>query len=320
VSDYYGPMGEAEILDVTEQEYHADPCEVPSLSSSIAKLMVEESPEKAWTAHPRLGGVARRNEPVIELDEPDESKPEPKRSSKAMDAGKVVHRLLLGRGADFVGVDAKDWRTNAAKEARKAAEAEGKVALLKERLAGLRRAADAIGERLDREFNIRFAGRSEVVVTWRERVFLTDDAEVVCRGMFDHLFLEEATVIDLKTCYSANPDDCAKAISDHGYHIQRGAYTSALRKLVPAMAGHEDFINVFAELKPPYAVFPTRMDGNFRKIGDVLWQHAVRRWHECTQSGKWPGYADGQIAVVSPKTWVLKEALARGIEVDAEAW
>jgi hypothetical protein len=39
---------------INAEKYHADPCVVPSLSSSIAKILLRESARKAWFSHPRL--------------------------------------------------------------------------------------------------------------------------------------------------------------------------------------------------------------------------------------------------------------------------
>ena len=51
---------DAGIHDIPPREYHADPCPAPSLSRSIAKLLVERSPAHAYAAHPRLGGPRNR--------------------------------------------------------------------------------------------------------------------------------------------------------------------------------------------------------------------------------------------------------------------
>lgn len=87
----------ARILNVSEAAYHADPCPSPSLSQSIAHTLITQSPRHARLEHPRLGGQQRA-------------------STKAMDEGAILHKLLLGAGADFEMVVADDWRTKAAKE------------------------------------------------------------------------------------------------------------------------------------------------------------------------------------------------------------
>src|SRR6185503_15222345 len=99
------------ILNCSIDEYHNDPCETPSLSASIAKLLIDKSPMHAHAAHPRFGG-------------------EKYESSAAQDAGTLIHRLLLGAGKDIETIDADDYRTNAAKAARDAAKAAGRIPVL----------------------------------------------------------------------------------------------------------------------------------------------------------------------------------------------
>ena len=43
--------------NVTAKDYHADCCESVSLNSTIAKILVSQSPKHAWLKHPRLGGA-----------------------------------------------------------------------------------------------------------------------------------------------------------------------------------------------------------------------------------------------------------------------
>src|SRR5438132_1009339 len=93
----------ARFLDCTQAEYFADPCEQPSLSVSIATELILRSPLHAWQIHPRLGGLRRP-------------------TTEAMENGTLIHALLLGKGENRIAVlDVKDFRTNAAKEARDAA-------------------------------------------------------------------------------------------------------------------------------------------------------------------------------------------------------
>src|SRR5260221_5320495 len=42
------------LYDIADADYHADCCAVPSLSSSIVKLLDQQTPLHAWQAHPRL--------------------------------------------------------------------------------------------------------------------------------------------------------------------------------------------------------------------------------------------------------------------------
>jgi hypothetical protein len=96
------------IYNLTAENYHADPAPVASLSSSIANILIDQSPLHAYLAHPRLNLRYQREE------------------DSRFDLGSAAHMMLLERREDkIVRVQAKDWRTNAAKDARAAAQATG---------------------------------------------------------------------------------------------------------------------------------------------------------------------------------------------------
>lgn len=292
-----GVADSARILNVSFNEYHRDPLPEPSLSKSIAKLMLSPScPRRAWAAHPRLGGYTGPR-------------------TRAQDEGTIIHMLLLGKGDDVVEIDADSYRTNAAKAARDAAEACGKIPVLAERMGEIKDAANHLREELAQGGYV-FNGQSEVPFTWRERLYCSD-VEVTCRGMFDHLFLSEGVAWDLKKVASAHPDECAKHIANYAGDIQHAAYLSGLVKLNPRIR-RPDFVFLFVEIEPPYCWTAVRLDGQFRALGQAKWDRAVRLWHECISRGKeaqhWPGYADG-VATVSPKPWELVRAQEEGMEI-----
>lgn len=264
----------------TGDEYFADPCKVPSLSSSIANVLDGVSPLHAWSQHPKFGGVSRA-------------------PTKALDNGSLSHALLLGAGKDIVVVDAPDFRTNAAKEKRDAARAVGKLPVL---LVDYEAACVTAGILRGRfkDLGIVLDGESETAALWTETA--ANGAQVQCRGMMDHLKLP--TVYDLKSARSAHPEAIRRHVESYGYALQRAAYVSAIEHIRPELAGRVDFVFVFYELEPPFAVTPVRLSGAFRQLGERAWRRAVNRWEECLRTNAWPGYAEGVIEV-EPTQWAL---------------
>lgn len=281
----------ARILDVTEAEYHADPCASPSLSQSIAHTLITESPRHAWLAHPRLGGNAERF------------------ASKVMEEGQILHKLLLGAGAQFEMVVAPDWRTNAAKEARDAIIADGKIAVLAHNFKKLQIAADRIFKNAANQ-GFPFGGRSELAIEFTDYAdSWSRTREVLCRCRIDQV-TDEHTIYDVKKVESANPKEITRCIVEYGYDIQAHAYTHAYEQLVADAVGRSRFVFLFCETDPPYEVVPAVLDGAFREIGRTRWQKALTLWEQLLAEGSWPwpGYADGAITLVPPQ-WVVSQEL-----------
>ena len=56
------------IYELSAEEYHADPCPTPSLSSSIARTLLASSPHHAWWEHPRFNpGRVREEDEKFDL-------------------------------------------------------------------------------------------------------------------------------------------------------------------------------------------------------------------------------------------------------------
>lgn len=278
----------ARILDVSVAQYHADPCPTPSLSASLAKVLIDQSPRHAYAAHPRMGGL--RREPT-----------------DAMDRGTLGHRLLLGKGADVEELHFADFRTNACKEQRDAARAAGRIPVLSHALAEALEMTDAHRQGLA-AYGVHLTGDSEVAFAWEERVFCAD-VTIQARCMMDHVIVSDGVIFDVKIVASANPEVCAKNMSSYGYDVQHAAYTSCLRSYRPELSGRERMVFLFCESEPPYVVQPIVPDGQFKALGQARWDRAVRTWHECMKSGRWPGYSD-QVVTVSPAVWALNREMS----------
>ena len=108
------------IYTIPHDVYHQDPCPTPSLSSSVAKVLLRQSPAHAAMQHPKL------NNNYVNAE------------SSRFDLGTIAHALLLEDDSSrLITIEADDWRTKAAKEARDAARAEGKIPILTKQAAHL---------------------------------------------------------------------------------------------------------------------------------------------------------------------------------------
>lgn len=252
-------MNARELL-IEPAEYHADPCETPSLSCSIALTLLERSALHAHHEHPKFGG--HRSAP-----------------SDRMEQGTLIHRVLLRKGAELEPIEAKDWRTKAARAAREEAREAGKIPVLAAALTNAERAARVIAERLA-DLDIVLEGESEMVIAWQEA---TKHGPIWCRAMLDHV--DAATVYDVKCT-----EDVGRA--EHlvgGFALQGHVYPRALELLDPQIAGRVDFVLLFVEPSPPYAVRPLRLDGITRAYGAERWAAACAKWGRCLATNEWKG-------------------------------
>ena len=267
----------ARLLGSTPAEYRQHKTDIPCLSQSVAHTLVTQSPLHAWSEHPKLGNQR-------------------KAWSKEQDVGTLIHKLLLGKGSEIEVIEADDFRTKKAQEARDHAIENHRVPILAHKYASLETAADKIRFNL-RQCGVELTGESEVGIEW-------DEDGVLCRGMFDHVLLDRGIIYDLKKTESAHPNALSRSMMNYGYPIQHAAYTSALAALKPELAGAIDFVFLFVEVEPPYAVFAGRPDGVLRELGLRQWNYAVRLWGECLASNEWPGYGSS-VGTIQAPTWAL---------------
>jgi hypothetical protein len=200
------------------------------------------------------------------------------------------HKQLLGAGAGVVEIDAKDWRTNAAKAAKAEAHANGLVPLLSKDLATVHEMADALRSHPEAAALLApGSGEPEQVVVWQDH-----DTGVWCRAMFDWLRRRPPTgrriLVDYKTCASAEPGDINKAVGNFGYHQQAEWYRDAARWLDGTDPG---FLFIFQERTPPYLVTVAELDPVARRIGAARNRWARQTYAHCMAADVWPSYVNG---------------------------
>lgn len=290
----------ARIIECTEDEYFADPCEVPSLSQSIANILLSKSALHAWTAHPKLGKAS--NADATDGDE--------EIDTAALADGKIIHKLLLGSGAQIEVIDGfDDFRKKAAQEARDFARSIGRVPILRHKYDALAETADALRTGLEAEHGIRLDGQSEVAFEWDE---IGEHAQPVrCRCRMDHVKIDQGVILDVKKIRSAHPDMCRKHMETYGYDTQWAAYTRALAAFRPDLRGRIDMRFLFLELDPPYAITPITPSGQFREIGEMRWDRAVNLWGRCLATSRWPSYTDRLISL-EPSPWYVQQEMGNG--------
>lgn len=281
-----------ELLTVPASVYHADEVtDGPTLSASVAKVLLNQSPRHAWTKHPRLNPDYKRDD-------------DPK-----YDVGNIFHAVFL-EGRDVVEPLAfTDWRTNVAKEMREEARAAGKIPLLTAQWQEVQAMLNAVRAQLPMLAIEMFTdGQPEVPVTW-------EDDGVTCRALIDWLRDDYTAIHDVKTTSrSADPESWKRTLFSIGADVQVAMNKRAVRA---ATGVDPDFVFLVCETQPPYAIKPVRLAASALAVAEDKVNWALKTWRQCLESGDWPAY-DGDVYEVEvfpwdearwlEKTWVEAEA------------
>lgn len=254
------------VLGLSADDYHADLVDPdrPTLSSSIAQILCDRSPAHARAAHPRLATT-----PVVV-------------EAKHYDVGSAVHSLLLEPETALVcRVEAKDWKTKAAQEARVAARELGLIPLLDRDADKVEACVAAIRPQLE-AFNAApafLAGQIERTLVWERD-------GVLCRARPDSLLPD--AVDDLKTATSALPRKWTRTISDHGYDLQAAMYLDGVEAVLGTRSVQWRWVVV--EPYPPFAVTVVVPGADVLEVGRAKFLYALKWWRKCLDSGVWPAY------------------------------
>jgi hypothetical protein len=291
------------IYDMPAEAYHADPCPIPSLSSSVARTLLARSPKHAWTEHPRLN-------PRYESEE-----------KKEFDLGKAAHALLL-EGEDRMQVIPFDsYRKAEAQVQRDAARAAGKHPVLEANYQAVvemvAAAKLAIAANRDLSGLTLADGKAEQTLVWQE-------GEVWCRARLDWIDTRDLSLfIDYKTTSaSAHPDDFVRTLISNGYDFQDAFY----RRGLAAVRGREGSRCVFLvqEVEPPYACSFPALSPAFLELARDKVDEAVATWTECMRTQEWPAYPTG-ICYLEPPAWHVtrweeRRAVQQGNPTTTRRW
>ena len=274
---------------IPADEYHADPAPEPSLTSSVARLLLSRSPLHAKTGHPRLNPDFEREE------------------DEKFDLGTAVHALLLENEAAIELIEADDWRTKAAREQRDAARAAGRIPMLPSQVMATHAMVMAVRTQLA-EFHVSplpfDAGMPEQTLVWQ------DEGGVWCRARVDWLHDGYVAVDDLKTTSrSASPVEWSRTLFSMGYDVQAAFYLRGVKALTNIDA---EFRLVVAEAQPPYAVSVLSLEPSALELATDKVTWAIRKWGACIESGDWQGYPR-EVAYAEMPGW----AEAQWLEFDA---
>lgn len=259
------------LISETMQEYHAR----KALSAGMAWQIVNDCPAQAWWES---------------CFNPDFVRDE----ARHFDFGTAAHLAILEPhelARRIVEIDAENYRSKAAQEARDRAYLEGRVPLLvgdNAMLSGLRMAIEQSAAA-----HLFFGeGYSESSYTW-------EWDGVPCKARVDRL--AQGHLIDLKTANSASPQAFQRAMIRDGHHLRAAWYIDGWRK-----TGNNDrpYLFVVVAKTPPHLVSVLQLDEQSIEWGRRLYRKALTTFRQCQETNVWPGYTQEEPSVVTLPAWL----------------
>lgn len=257
-----------------------------AFSSGLAQTLLDRSPLHAWTESPWNHARVRDDSGVADL-------------------GTFAHACLLEGGtSSLVVVDAPDWRTKAAQQARDDARAAGKLPILERKVSEVWTMVKAAQE---------FVASSEIAGIFdsgeAESTILFDADGVHCKIRPDWLTADRKICLSYKTSPgSANPDSWIRTQLP-GYDIGIRLYGLGV-DTVTGSTNQCQVVTLCQEQKPPYSCSLIGLAPAWQALAEAKLSTALATWKSCLEAGKWPAYPP-RIHWAEPRPWQIAEAEER---------
>lgn len=296
-------------INMPPAEYYADPHPVgPSLTQSVAKVLLDSCPAHAWRVHPRGGNAphketdAQRRGNLVDaivcgtFEETYEIGPKGEVDEQLVAAvldGTVAakYAVLPAKWPNFSFKAAREWQAEREAEGYKVIKPAGLA--LAEHEAEIRRRGKQRVEPIE-------LARARAIAAAAQRFFTDGDLQVSalwlqedvpCRARLDYLRVQggRALIRDLKTAWSASAGAIRRSFSAYGYDVQGAAYTAAVEHLVPSV--REITVEfVYVETFDPYLTRIVPLSSSKAELGRRKWQWAVSKWGQCLRAQRFAGY------------------------------
>jgi hypothetical protein len=257
-----------------------------AFSAGLAQTLLDKSPLHAWTESPWNPDRVRDD-------------------NSTADIGTFSHACLLEGGtSSLVVVDAPDWRTKAAQQARDDARAAGKLPILERKVSEvwtMVKAAQA------------FVASSEIAGVFStgeaESTIIFDVDDMRCKVRPDWLTADRRICLSFKTTPgSAAPDSWIRTQLP-GYDTGIVLYERGVRSIAD-MHGDCRVVTLVQEQKPPYSCSLIGLAPAWQALAKAKLSVALATWKSCLEAGKWPAYSP-RIHWAEPRAWMLAEAEER---------
>jgi hypothetical protein len=247
-----------------------------ALSAGMAWTMVTECPAQAWYESPW-------NPEFIE------------KNGEDLDVGTMAHIAVLEPhlfDERVAIITANDWRTQAARNLRQEAYAEGKVPLLEKQFHLVTRLRLQLWESAAAELLFGADGMSEHAWEW-------EWDGVPCKAKVDRFArIGRGMLVDLKTAATPSPAAFQREMVLRGHHLRAAWYLDGWDKFYGDVDCYRFVVIGKAE---PHLISVYQLDDSALQRGRTLYRHALSLFRQCQDAGVWPGY-EGQRAAGEKNT------------------
>lgn len=263
--------------DFPEADYFADPCPQPSLTQSIAKVLIDQSELHARFQHPKLA-------PSSETDEPEKYD-----AAKAI--GNAVHAVMIGRGREIAVAPFDSWRTDKAKAFREKTETAGKLVVLEKHMLVAHEMTLAAKLQINNVAAVEPALLDAFVNGAGEVVAVAEVDGIWLRTLID--WMASPTVLfDFKsTGRSVAPHAIPYLMAEAGWPVQAAMQERILDLIEPDTAGRRRFFFIAQENYKPYALTVHELTEAVLTTGRDMLGHAEKLWRNAMKTSTWRGYA-----------------------------
>jgi len=281
--------------NVPAHVYHADPAFAPSLSSTLARVLLNDSPAHVYAQHPRLN--------------PNYT---PKESTRSMNTGSLAHALIAepeGRGVVEIG-HFPDFKSAAAKAWRDEVKASGKLPILEKDFLDAQPIADSVRRHAaagctNDPFNPPEGAKaySELTAIWSEH-------SIYYRALFDRVVITPHTidVWDWKTASDVSDRAIEQAVYRYNYAFQIAFYLRGLSALLPSYSPVQmSAALVFVETQAPYTVRRVFLTPEYMAHEQAQVKQACDQWTQCILSSDFSDPRNGAAFHVELPAWAAED-------------
>lgn len=261
--------------------YHDDCTDGPGISSSGLRTIEAKTPLHYWaTSYLNPERLEREPEDHFVF-------------------GDAAHKLLLGeqgfREQFVVRPDTwQDWRTKDAQKWRTEQTDAGRSVLIPDDLVAIRHIAKQLAADPLVASGI-LQGKVEHSLIWKDA-----PTGIWLRSRPDVIPAADGVLVDLKTTTDASPQGVELAVRKFGYAMQ-GALAGLGMKATLGI-DMTDFVLVWLEKKPPYAVRVSPVDNEWIYWAKRQLRRSIDTFARCLEAKQWPGY-EGERTTSMP-TWL----------------